>query len=90
VEATLIGLAIEADAGVVGHFAAFVDDRPGNRATAADLGVRQDDGTVDGVALLDPHVGKQQRLAHHGAGDDAAARHHGVDGHAAADRLRPG
>jgi len=40
--------------------------------------------TVDAGALLDAHVGEQQRLAHHGAGDDAAARYHGVDGHTAA------
>ncbi len=74
---------VEPDAHAVRNLAALIDDGPADLTAAADERVRQDDRALDRRALFHPHVGEEQRLAHHRAGDDAAAGDHRVDGHAA-------
>src|SRR5204863_5937111 len=78
---------VEADAHAVGDLATLIDDGADNGAALADGHIGQDHRTLHARALVHVHIGEHQRLAHHGTRDDAAARHHGVDSHAAAPAL---
>ena len=66
-----------------GDLTAGIDDGVADLAIRTDAHVRQDHRPLDGGTLLDAHPGKQQRLAHRGAGDDHAAGHQRIDRDAA-------
>ena len=84
IETLGILLRILANHRTFGNLTALIDHRLGDTAVTADLHVRQDNAVIDVGVGVYPHIGKQQGVTYHRAGDDTAAGNHGVHGHAAA------
>ncbi len=81
-----VGLMVYANTGrfVDADAAIAVDDGLADGAVTAYVHVREDHGVLHRRIGIDPDIGEQERVAHHGPGDDAPARDHGVHRHAAA------
>ena len=56
-----IFLPIDSDFHVIGDFTALIDDGPFDDTRGTNLNMRQDHGPVDAGALIDSHIGEQQR-----------------------------
>src|SRR5579862_5787097 len=78
---------IVSDDGAFGKMHVAVDDGAADAAVASDVDMREDDTGVDFGVGIDADVLGKDGVAHHAAGDDAAAGDDGVDGHAGASGL---
>ncbi len=82
-KALLVRFGIVADFHIVRNAAILVQNATPDLRSAADRDAWQQYGIVDGAAVFDANVARQQRLRDIGARDDAAARDHRIDRHPA-------
>src|SRR5579872_319431 len=74
-----VGFGVVADGGAFGQVHIAVDDTAAQAAVAADGYVGKENGRVDFGIGVDAHIGRDHRVLHHTAGNDAAIRDNGIE-----------
>src|ERR1035441_752626 len=83
IAAGAVGLEVVADEGVFRHLDVLIQDGAANLGAAADVAVVHDHAVFHQGAGMNAHAAPQYGIAHHAAGEDAAAGDHAIDGLAA-------